>query len=65
MALEESKNPDDELLEAHGVKLIADENAAKALNGAVLDYIDSQMGSGFQIKTPNQSDCSSGCDSCG
>lgn len=65
MALDESKNPDDEVLEAHGIKIIADENAAKFLDGAVLDYIMAEDGSGFQIKTPRQSDCSSGCDSCG
>jgi Fe-S cluster assembly iron-binding protein IscA len=65
MALDESQNPNDELVEAYGIKMIADQNAAKALDGAVLDFIESEMGSGFQIKSPRQTDCSSGCNSCG
>ena len=65
MALDESVNPEDQVDEAFGIKLVADKKFAEYLEGAVVDYIDSEYGGGFQIKTPRDSDCSSGCSGCG
>ena len=65
MALDESKKPNDDVYEAHGVTIVVDKRFAKYLEGAVINYIESEYGSGFQIKTPNQPDCGSGCSSCG
>lgn len=65
MALDESANPEDHVDEIHGVKLVADKQFAEFLEGAVISFVDSENGGGFQIQTPNQSDCGSGCSSCG
>ena len=65
MALDESVNPEDQVDEAFGIKLVADKKFAEYLEGAVVDYIDSEYGGGFQIKTPRDYDCSSGCSGCG
>ncbi|HHV65431.1 MAG TPA: hypothetical protein GXX46_10225 [Peptococcaceae bacterium] len=62
MALDESKNPDDEIYEAYGVTIVADRRFADFLEGVVINYVESEVGSGFQILTPNQGDCS-GCSS--
>lgn len=65
MALDESKNPEDHLDEAFGVKILADTQYAEFLEGAVIHYIDNERGSGFQIVTAFASDGCSSCSSCG
>jgi iron-sulfur cluster assembly protein len=65
MALDESKKPEDIVDEAYGVTVVVDQQFAPYLEGAVINYVDSEHGSGFELKTPNQSDCSSGCSGCG
>jgi len=65
MALDESKTPEDDVFEAHGITVVVNKRFTKFLEGAILNYIESEYGSGFQIKTPGQSDCCSGCSSCG
>ena len=62
MTLDESTSPDDMLTDEHGVKLIAERKLAPYLDGAIVDYVESRFGSGFEIKTPNSGgDCGSGC----
>jgi len=63
MALDESTNPEDNTTEAHGITVVSDQQFAQHLEGAVIDYVDSANGSGFQIRTPHQSDCGSDCSS--
>ncbi|NLP44145.1 MAG: iron-sulfur cluster assembly accessory protein [Peptococcaceae bacterium] len=65
MALDESKTAEDDVYEAHGITVVVEKNLAPYLEGAVLNYVESEYGSGFQLKTPNQPDCSGGCSSCG
>lgn len=65
MALDESTNPEDHVDEAYGVKIAVEQQFTQFLDGAVINFIDSEDGSGFEIKTSGQSDCSSGCSSCG
>jgi len=65
LALDESKKPEDNLDEAYGVKILADQEYAQFLKGAVIDYIDNEHGSGFQIKTSFAGDGCSSCSSCG
>jgi len=64
MALDESKTAEDDVFEAHGITIVVDKRCAPYLDGAVLNYVETEYGSGFQLKTPHQPDCS-GCSSCG
>jgi iron-sulfur cluster insertion protein len=62
MTFEEQANPDDTIIEAHGVKLFIDAESAPLLQGVEVDYVDSLQGSGFAIKNP-QAKSSCGCGS--
>jgi iron-sulfur cluster assembly accessory protein len=43
----------DQVLEAHGVKLLVDEQSAQYLEGSEVDYVESVMGEGFKVNNPN------------
>ena|SRR5437868_3894038 len=43
----------DAVVERDGVKLFVDEESARLLRGAILDYHDALTGAGFQIVNPN------------
>lgn len=60
MTLEETPNPSDVVMEKFGVKLIIDDVSAVYLQGATIDYIETEMESGFKIDNPN-SVSSCGC----
>jgi iron-sulfur cluster insertion protein len=60
MAFDEQANPDDTVIEAHGVRVFVDAQSAPLLSGAEVDYVDSLEGSGFSIKNP-QAKSSCGC----
>lgn len=65
MALDESKNPEDNVDEAYGVTIVAEKRFEQYLEGAVVDYVDTENSSGFTMKTPRIADCSSSdCGSC-
>lgn len=54
-------DPGDMIVQAHGARLAIDGMAVFYLNGAVLDYTQSLMKSGFELKNPNAaSTCSCG-----
>ncbi len=53
MALEGNIRASDHVFEAEGVKLVVDEMSINYLRGAVIDYVDELMGSGFKIENPN------------
>lgn len=66
MTLDESKNESDILDEGFGVTILTEDKLASYLEGAVVDYVESANGGGFEIKTNNESGCGSGCGgSCG
>ena len=66
MALENNHNPNDAISQHFGVDLIVDDISANYLEGAVIDFIEDQTGSGFKIETPNPVSTSCGCGgSCG
>jgi iron-sulfur cluster assembly protein len=44
---------DDKVFEQGGVKVVVDPKSILVLSGAVLDYSEGLMGSGFTIKNPN------------
>lgn len=66
MALDESKNENDIVDEGFGVTILTEDRLSEYLEGAVVDYVESQYGGGFEIKTNKSgSGCDSGCSSCG
>lgn len=71
MALEESKTDEDIVDEEYGVSVVIEKKLTNYLEGAVIDYIESSNGSGFEIRAPKASgssggDCNDGCcSSCG
>lgn len=63
MTLEESKTDDDVLDEEHGVSILTDKKLTTHLEGAVIDFVESSYGGGFEIRTAKSG---GGCgDSCG
>jgi iron-sulfur cluster assembly accessory protein len=63
MDFEKEAKEDDETFEFHGVKIFANPESAKNLMGADIDFLETQMGSGFKITNPkfNGSSGSCGC----
>lgn len=53
MGFEENPDEDDVILDQNNVKILVDNYSQKYLKGAVVDYIESLMGSGFKITNPN------------
>ena len=53
MSLEEEPDTDDAVIEYDGVRVVVDEFSAQYLQGAQIDYEDSLMGGGFQVRNPN------------
>ena len=67
MTLEETKTEDDILDEEYGVSMVIDKNLSSHLAGAIVDYVESSDGGGFEIRTARTDSNSSGggCGSCG
>lgn len=53
MAFENQFYPQDNVVEAGGIKLVVDPMSLEYLRGAEIDYVDSLMGGGFAINNPN------------
>ncbi len=63
MTLEESKTDEDILDVEHGVSILTDKKLTSYIEGAVVDFIESSQGGGFEIRTAKSG---GGCgDSCG
>jgi iron-sulfur cluster assembly protein len=52
LALDEPREGD-EVFEYDGIRLMVDEASLRYVNGSVVDYTESLMGSGFQVNNPN------------
>ncbi len=52
--------PEDEVFEAHGVKVIVDSKSLLYLDGTELDFVKEGLNEGFQFNNPNVKD-SCGC----
>jgi iron-sulfur cluster assembly protein len=65
LALEDGLADDDLLLHDMGVRVIADIDSAPLLDGAVIDYSEGLMRSGFVITNPNVETVAGGCASGG
>jgi iron-sulfur cluster assembly protein len=53
MSLEDEIDPDDAVIEYDGMRVVVDEFSAQYLKGGLIDYEDSLMGGGFQVRNPN------------
>lgn len=53
MALEGNIRENDLSQEFDGIKVVVDEVSISYLQGASVDYVESEMGSGFKIENPN------------
>ena len=63
MALDDGEPAaDDKVLDHLGVKIYVDDMSLQYMQGAVVDYVDDQMGPGFKIENPNATS-SCGCGS--
>lgn len=66
MTLDESKTDDDIMDEGFGIAIVTEKRLSPYLEGAVVDYVESRFGGGFEIKTANSGSCGDSCgDSCG
>lgn len=66
MTLAESKTEEDILDEAYGVSMVIDKKLLADLEGAVIDFVESNNGGGFEIrtaKTANDGGCGGSCGS--
>ena len=52
LALDESK-AGDHIFEDRGVRVIVDEASLELIDGSIVDYQESLMGAGFEVKNPN------------
>ena len=52
LALDEARD-DDQIFEDHGIRLIVDPMSLQYVDGSVVDYTESLMGAGFEVKNPN------------
>jgi len=49
----EAESPGDEVIDAHGIRLIVDLKSAVLLGGTEIDYVEGLMGAGFKFNNPN------------
>lgn len=62
LALDESPESDDEVIETNGIRVFVDPLSKRYLNGVEIDYVQTMMGSGFTFRNPNATG-SCGCGS--
>jgi len=53
LAFDDQIAEDDELLEEKGIKLVVDPLSARYVEGASIDYVETELGAGFKIDNPN------------
>jgi iron-sulfur cluster assembly protein len=53
MMLEDAPTPEDNVLEANGMRVYVDGRSIDLLRGSSIDYVDTLMGAGFTVNNPN------------
>jgi iron-sulfur cluster assembly protein len=53
MMIEDAPTPDDQVLEASGIRVYVDTKSIDLLRGSQIDYVDTLMGAGFTVNNPN------------
>ena len=49
----DQQSDEDHVFEDHGIRLIVDPLSLQYVDGSVVDYTESLMGAGFEVKNPN------------
>jgi iron-sulfur cluster assembly protein len=52
LAFDEERDGDT-IIESHGIRLLVDPASGQYVNGAIVDYVESLQGAGFQVNNPN------------
>ena len=52
LALDERKD-DDQVFDAEGMPVLVDQASLRYVDGSTVDYTESMMGAGFEVKNPN------------
>ena len=52
MMLEDAPTPEDNVLNANGIKVYVDGQSIDLLQGSQIDYVDTLMGAGFTVNNP-------------
>ncbi|HWH45499.1 MAG TPA: iron-sulfur cluster assembly accessory protein [Thermoleophilaceae bacterium] len=52
LALDETRDGD-QVFEASGIRVLVDEASLRYVDGSTVDYTESLMGAGFEVKNPN------------
>src|SRR3954465_12510550 len=53
MMLEDAPTPEDQILDASGIKVYVDGQSVNLLQGSQIDYVDTLMGAGFTVNNRN------------
>jgi iron-sulfur cluster assembly protein len=49
-------NPDDQLFEMHGIKVLVDPKSLAYIDGTELDFVREGLNEGFRFNNPNEKD---------
>jgi iron-sulfur cluster assembly accessory protein len=61
LAFDDQFADDDDLIDHDGIKVVVDPLSARYVEGAIVDYVETEMGAGFKVENPNvQSTCGCG-----
>lgn len=61
LAFDDQIADDDEVVDHDGIKVIVDPLSARYVEGANIDYVETEMGAGFKVENPNvESTCGCG-----
>lgn len=52
LSFADGPDPDDEVTEAHGLKVLIDPRSAPIVAGSILDFDDALLGGGFKVHNP-------------
>ena len=60
MGFDDNAGDADQVIDKNGVKFLIAGEVAEGLDGATIDYVESEMSRGFTIDNPNDQGCSCG-----
>ena len=61
MSLDDTKKEEDVELTSNGVRILIASSIQESLDGAEIDFIDTEAGKGFVVRDPNAPQCGSCC----
>ncbi len=53
MMIEDAPTPEDQVVEAQGIRVYVDASSVDLIRGSQIDYVDTLMGAGFTVNNPN------------